>query len=227
MPRDHVGSVAVGTQGALNGQIGRQHRRLRVFRLFEFVLRFLELFFAQRRAENETGERLAAKNLHHGLIGLAPNLCGGREALNQIGGHAHVLTALAGVHVNGFCLGWHGGLVGHEDALSLQEAPFFCVKHRLTSERLAFGEFRPRGGDQRHAEGCFGVKRRTGGFKRGGQTKPTGIIIKQRPLEGNGLHGLVQGFQRRSRQQHQTALNSLDFIVGHGRRQAPIENGRG
>ena len=129
--------------------------------------------------------------------------------------------------MNDFCLGWHSGLIGYEHALSLQETPFFCVKHRLTSKRLAFGEFRPRGGDQRHAEGCFGVKRSTGGLKRGGQSKPTGVIIKQRPLEGNGLHSLVQGFQRRSREQHETAFDSLDFIVGHGRRQAPIENGRG
>ena len=143
MTGDHVGRVTEGAERPLNGQIRREHGRLCVFCLLEFVLCFLEFVLGQRGAKDESGERFTAENLDHGLIRLSPNFCWSREALNQIGSHADVLAALARIHVDGFRFGRHGGLVGDQDALGLQKAPLLCVEHRLTRQRLPLGKFSP------------------------------------------------------------------------------------
>ena len=143
MPRNHVRCVPVSLQGTLDGQICRQHRRLGVFGLLEFVLRRLQFLFGQGRAQNKSREGFASKDLHHRFIGLRPDVGGRRKALSQIGRHANVLAALAGIHVNRFGLGRHGWLVGDEDALGLQKSPFFSIQHRFACEALSFRKFSP------------------------------------------------------------------------------------
>ena len=58
MPGDHIRRVPVGIERSFNRQVGCQHRRLHVLRLLEFVLRFLQFFFAQGRAQHKSRERL-------------------------------------------------------------------------------------------------------------------------------------------------------------------------
>ena len=196
MPGDHVWRVSVGIERSFNRQIGCQHRRLRVLRLLEFVLRFLQFFFAQGRAQDKSGERLATQDIDHGLVGLLPNLSGCGETLNQIGGHADVLTPLTGVHVNGFGLGWHRWLVGQQHTLRLQEAPLFAVHHRLPCQRLALGKFCPRGGDESQAERFGRVKTRTGRLQRFRKTSSFGVVVKQRPVKSDTGQLGLQRFKR-------------------------------
>ena len=158
MPSDHVRSVPVGLERALNGQIGRQHRRLCVFGLLEFVFCFLEFVFGKCRAQDKSGECFTTQDINHGFVCLTPNVRGGCETLNQICGHANVLTSLARIHVNRFCLWGHWRLVGDEDALGLEEAPFFGVHHGLACEGLTLRKFSPRRGDQRHSERSINIE---------------------------------------------------------------------
>ena len=143
VPGDHIWRVPVGIERSFNRQVGCQHRRLRVLRLLEFVLRFFQFLFAQGRAQHKSRERLTTQDIDHGLVSLLPNLSGCGEALNQIGGHTNVLASLTGVHVNGFGLGWHRWLVGQQHTLRLQEAPLLAVHHRLSCQCLALGKFCP------------------------------------------------------------------------------------
>ena len=223
----HVRGVAKGAQGSLDGQIGREHGRLRVLGLLEFVFRFLQFLFAEGGAQHEAGERFTAQHVDHGFIGLAPNVCGGGEALNQVSRHADVLTALAGVHVDGFCFGRHGGLVGDQDALCLKETPFVGVHHRLTCEGLSLVEFRPRGGDQRQPVGCLRVKGGAGLLKSLRKTSSPRIVVKERAVKGHGPQRGTQAVQRSGRKEKDTAFNGLDLLVGHRGGKGPVKDGRG
>ena len=158
MPGHHVGSMAEGAERALNGQISREHGRLRVFSLLELVLCFLEFLLGQRGAENESREGFATQHIHHGLVGLSPDLCWGGESLDQVRRHANVLAALSGIHVDGFRFGWHGGLIGDKYALGLQEPPLRCVKHGLTCQPLPLCKFSPGGRHQGHPEGRLSIE---------------------------------------------------------------------
>ena len=103
VPRHHIGHVTKGLQGSLYRQVSGQHRRLCVLRLLEFVLGFLSFFIRERGAQDETGECFAVKDLHHRLVRLLPYGCRRRKSLCKVGGHAHVLASLTGIHVDALC----------------------------------------------------------------------------------------------------------------------------
>ena len=178
--------MAETLQRSFNGQIGREHGRLGVFGLLEFVFGLFQFLSGQRGTEHETGKRFAVENIDHGLVGLRPNLCWGREALNQIGGHAHVLTALAGVHVDGFRFAWQGRLVGHQHPLSLQEPPLVFVSQGLGGQGLALGKFGPGRGHHGQANGGCRLKCTAGGLQGFGEASPLRVVVKQRAAERQG-----------------------------------------
>ena len=227
MTGDHVGCVAKGAERPLNGQIRREHGRLCVFCLLELVLCFLELVLGQRGTKDESGERFTAENIDHGLVRLSPNLCWSGEALNQIGRHADVLAPLTWIHVDGFRFSRHGGLIGDQDTLGLQKAPLLCVEHRLSSQRLPLGKFSPRRRYEGHPERRLWIERCAGLLERLREAATPWVVIEQRPLEGNGGHGRLQGVERRRRQQQHATLHRLEFIMGHGGGKGAVEDGRG
>ena len=112
MTGHHVRRMAVGLERTFNGQVGREHRRLRVLGLLEFVLRFLEFVLGEGRTQHKSRECFTIQHLHHGFVRLLPYISRGRETLNQVGGHADVLASLARVHMDGLGFGRHGRLVG-------------------------------------------------------------------------------------------------------------------
>ncbi len=103
--------------------------------------------------------------------------------MNQIGGHADVLAALTGVHVNGFRFWGHGGLVSDEDALGLEEAPLFSVHHGLTCQGLALRKFSPRRGDQRHSERSLSIEGLAGVLECFRKATAPRVIVKQGATE--------------------------------------------
>ena len=209
MTRNHVRCVPVSLQGALNGQICREHRRLGVFGLLEFVLCRLQLLFGQGRAQNKSRKGFTSQNLHHRFIGLRPDIGGCRKALGQICRHANVLAALAGIHVNRFGLGRHGWLIGDKDALGLQKAPFFSIQHRFGCEALSFRKFSPGRGDKGHAERCLGLKGGACRLKGFGKSTTERIVVKQRALKRQGGQLLLQTLKRIRREKNHAALHRL------------------
>ena len=216
--------MSVGLKRSLDGQVGREHRRLSVFGLLEFILGLFEFLLRERGAQHETGEGFAAQHLNHRLVGLRPHLrwCG--ESLHQVRGHADVLAALPRIHVNGLRLGRQRCLVGDEDALRLQKAPLGGVHHGLAGQGLSLREFRPGGGDDRHAERCCGIERRTGVLERLRQTVALGVLIEERAIERLRSHGSLEFLQRRGRKEQNTALDGFEFLVAHRGGKGSVEN---
>ena len=227
MAGDHVGLVSKGVQRPLDGQVGRQHGGLRVFGLLQFVLGFHPLVLGQRRTKDETGEGLAVQHLHHGFIGLVPNLLCCGKPLNEVRRHADVLAALSGVHVGNLGFVGKRWLVGDHDALRLQEAPLFRVMHRLGSQTLPLGELRPRRRNNGHADRCGGIEADTPSLKFAGQPSATGVVVEQRT---RGIHGHQRRFEfgqgTTGKQQH-TAFQRLQGIMSERGRSRPVQHGRG
>ena len=226
MPGDHVGLVSKGVQRPLDGQVGRQHGGLRVFGLLQFVLGFHPLVLGQGRTKNKTREGLTVQHLHHGFIGLVPDLLCCGKTLDEIHRHPDVLAALPRVHVGNLGFVGKRWLVRDHDALRLQEAPLLRVMHRLGSQTLSLDELRPCRRNHGHADRCGGIETGTPSLKFTGQPSATGVVVEQRT---GGVHCHQRRFklgQGTSGKQQHTAFQRLQGFMRERGRSRPVQHGR-